>query len=1123
MQPNERFPSVSRLLAATLGVLLVVSLVISSTSCVNEFDFERGDYQRGTLGEELFGIWHKDAKRAAEQREQKTQMLVRERTNFVVAVDTIAPPDKLGEVDQFLQDVLSLIDDGLMQSLTRKVRFALEQAAADTGLMSALAIENRPHPEDFLSPVNGKNFLGHLMGYPRIAEVATKTTSILLGADGVDRQGNAASEESTALADLMGSLAITLRDARHIAPADTTAYSMQTVLVSQDSRFAPADIQPLYAAKYDKRGIPMVRKTTSGMPAPFLDEDNDGLADVDAQGRFLLSTGESKDVPAFETRTDSQALLNRDSYGRGSSAGGDYVFEYVDLSQTGLHFLTRQLGSLTERGLLWDVVDMAPAVLGSLQAKSDAQGAFLGYSSDNPVTDLMYAMLHTLDIPQLDEVLAGLADFMDRNSSQLAGVLFALDEAAEVLDEHPDIQMEDNQTLGYDMLPVLEQIAADPDLWRDFFWALRQPISRYTGEPMVQLLNYKNQNPSVPALDGPYDSCFQSCKTRHPLFEAYDESNPASCKERYAPQRALQRYQCIRSCPNSEIFSVAMDHNAPESIENRSMFQRLFHLLRDTAGTPYALEITQPAALDSMPAIVELPGAAEAFLRSVGSNMDMAEFVPDLGGLQPLIDLIGGSSSVANILSQLSPIFGVGLSRRAEPDEITRLFNFEELSGEVFGQTVAIDPPVCKDDYVMANHHADILYASEASGLIDTIAPLSCAFSKHDQEKLLADLFVAVHEHYSSRTDLYQEASGGLSPMKGSNMRSLEPALADILERGTLFEALYDLSVAVEQFKSDSGVDLTEQLRQIVYSAVRSDDGFTGRSGEDIINLADGRTLRQLSRMHIMMEAAGEMNDRVEDDAAAKAAFENMTGALYDVMLATEWADGEQPRFADPGSIALVSKLTRHLSEKAGDAREEGRLSEWVTADQMENVEDIWDSRALPALVDLSKELAASEENKALTDDLMTYLLGEPAGRNQAAMTAYVMLVYTLHQDTWVPLSQFLATIVDPKRQWDVEPYANLPLTSHVLQVLHDSVERDTQGSGLEMFERGFSNRPDGSVPFGTVFGMIADYFRAEPASQQPYTPEDYAKVFREFAAWLSDDVHGIEQLYDIVDSKNHE
>jgi hypothetical protein len=952
-------------------------------------------------------------------------------------------------------------------------------------------------------------------------EVATRTTETLLAADGVDRHGNSNIEESSALTDVLNAATVFLRQVEPAEPTDTLAYSLQSVLAAEDPRFAPeGGSGPIYAVSYDKRGLPRVAKNADGVVVPFRDADGDGLADVDASGRWILSTGESRLVPPFQTRTDSSALLNRDPYGRAMVGNsGDFSFEYIDLSQTGIHFLVRQFDGLAQRGVLWNLVDAAPALLGPREVKTDENGTYSGYSSDNPINDVFYALLHILDIESLDEVLAATADFIAANGDALAGVVYALDEAAEIMGRYPKAGMNDNQTLAYDLLPVLEEISADPELWRDVFWALRQPITRRTGEPMTTMLSYKDQSPATPELGGPYDSCYQACKRNYPLFDEFSETNPRSCKSRYNSQTALQRYACIRECPNDEIFSVPMDFKSPESKSNRSMFQRLFHLLRDTSGTPYALKMVEPESLRNMPAVVELPGSAEVFLRSVGGSMDMADYVPDMGELQPLLDMLGGPDTIANLLSQISPIFGVALSRRATPDEITRMFNKEELAADIGDMgTARISSPVCKDGYVMANHHADMLYGAEASGMIDTITPLACAFSMHDQTDLMTRIFVVAHNHYSSQTDLYQTAEGATSPMKGSNFRSLEPALLEILEKGTLFKALYDMSVAAARVETATGVDFIEQLRVLVHNAVRTDDGFRGRNGEEFINLADGRTLRELSRLHILLQGIDQMSARVEGDPEAEAALDDIFAALADVLLATEWPESAPAaKFSDPGTVALLERATRHLAEKAGELRSEGRLSDWLTEEQMANVASIWDSRALPALVDLSGELARTSEDRELVDDLLDYLLGEPAGRDQAAMGLYVMLVYTLHQDTWVPVSHFLADVLDPRRAWEVEPYAKLPLASHALQVLHDTVEKDPEGRGLELFERGFSNREDGTVPFATIFEIIADYFRPNPTSRAPYTPEDYRVVIGEFAHWLGDDRHGIEQLYDIV------
>ncbi|MFW5967805.1 MAG: hypothetical protein ACOCV2_09820, partial [Persicimonas sp.] len=751
-------------------------------------------------------------------------------------------------------------------------------------------------------------------------------------------------------------------------------------------------------------------------------------------------------------------------------------------------------------------------LLGEREEMSDELGTYEGYSADHPFVDLAHALLHTLDIDTLDEVLFQLAGFLEREHQHLAGVLFAVDEAAEILGDEDDAELSDDQTLAYDLLPLLEELAEDPELWRDFFWALRQPIARRTGDPMQRLLSYRDENPAVPEADGPYDSCFQTCKQLHPVFD--DPDGSSSCLERYRAQQNIDRYECIRDCPDGEIFSNEMNFEATEAPSNRSMFQRLFHLLRDTSEAPYDLQITQPGWASDLPPLIELDGSAEAFIRSVGSELDLADFI-DIEALEPL-----GTDNIAELLSAFSGAFGATLDRHATPDQITRLFNQDELSGTIFGIDIEIEPPVCHDGFEMADHHADMLFASEASGLIDTLAPLACAFSHHDREDLLADIFVVIHDHYSSRDDLYEDAEGDPSPMKGANLVSYEPAIKEMLERGTLFDSLYYLSTAVEDFKSVSEEDFVEQLRLLVYNAARTDDGFEGRDGQTSLELADGRTVDDLSRLHLVMDSAGRLHEQVADDPRAKEAFEDLFGAIYEVFLSTEW-DDDGSRFEHEGTGILAANMTRHLARRAEDARDEGRLSQWLTDDKVTGAEDLFESRGLAAGVDLVEQLGANHNQRALTDDLLEHLLGSSEGVDQATMGVYGLAVRAKFEELWPPLAHFMADLIDPDREWDVGPYAGLSLPSHLLQTVHDTVERDDDEVGLETVRRGLSTRSDGTIPLGEVSATIADYLRVDPDSDEPYDADDYRHVFDEFAGWLGDDLHGLERLYELVDMRN--
>ena len=1098
-----------RRLFSVPSLLLVVVLASSvlGTGCVKEYDFERDVPERGTLGEELHRIWRKDSVRAVENAEQKTQMLDARKGEFVSSVDTVVPGAMLRDIDLFFRDLLDLVGEGVLPGVTRKITVMLRDAANDEALVKALAANRRPSPDTYISPRNSKNFIGHLMSYSRLQEVGLRLSETMLDNDGYQNDGQSAPQEDGAFSDMLIALAEILKDVEVGDPTESFAFSLQDILLVEDPRFEPVDVgQPRYAVRYDHRGFPMAASPGGEVRFPFVDANQDGLADIDQEGNFVLRTGNNLQLAPFETDPEANQLLNRDQYGRGFANENDYSFEYLDLNKTGLNFVVRQVGFLSARGFLWDLTEFAPTAFGELVPKQDDRGAFLGYKTDNPMIDAFYALVHILDVPELHEAMATLGTFMDTESPALAGVVFSLDEMAEVFEQYPNAEMSDEQTLLYDLMPILEEISANPALWADFMGALSEPITRKTGEAMAELLRYKDLNSMAPEIDGAYDQCFQGCKDDHEIG-------------------TVPRYECIRACPRDGMFSTPMDFSSPESVNNRSLFARLLHLLRDTQGQPFELRITEPGWLAGVPPIVRLEGSAEAFTRSVAGNLDLEDHVPDafwdsaIGGLVDLIPGVG-SGELAGLLSALSPIFGARLDKEPTPDQITRLFNQEELAGSIIGIDLAIAPPVCKDDYVMATHHADLLFAAEAAGVIDTLRPLAKAFSDHDREDLLARLFAVFHKHYSSREDLYQDAAGNNSPMEGSNLVSYEPALLEIFENGKLFDALADLSLAAEEYKSSTGEDLIEMLRKITYNALRTDQAFVMRDGTDMLNLPDGRTVRELSRAHVLADAIDRLSERVEADPAANERFESAVSTLYEVFLQASWPDQQSPYFENQGTVALSVLTMRHLSERAKELRQEGRLSEWLTDEQVTAIVDLFDSRMLPALVQLQTRLFETPEDRALTEDLVTYLVSGPEGRDQASMAAYVTMVYSLHSNVWIPLATFLGDKIDPAKEWGVEPMGGLPLASHGLLMLKRTVEIDRDGVGLNMFERSFSSQTDRSIPINVIFDVIAEYFRANPAAGGPYSEEDYRRVFNGFADWLDDDVHGMEQLYDIIETR---
>ena len=1098
--------------------LAVAYLAAASLGCSEGYDFEREQPERGTLGEILYGIWHKDAKRARHKPKSKKRMLEGHEEQFVEAVDHMVPPEEYESVDQFLRQAHLSIDSGLLPSLTRKLRISMLLASRDEPLLGALADGAGPSTDSYLAAEARPGLPGYLLGYEEMTSVSLTLGGALLEADGQNAQGRRDADEATAFLDLQRVASSAMKDLTVDPEGDPLALSLQDVLLVEDQRFrAEGESRPLPAVRYDRRGLPAVQTDSTGqIPFPLVDNNDDGLADINDTGEFLLDDGSATHIrPYAESSTDDPFM--RDERGR-ALAHDQLLFDYVDLSGTGLHFTARQTGRIHQKRALWDLIDAMPALLGERTVQEDEFGQYKGYETDQPIADVIYAGLNGLTVETLPEILRSLAQFLDGSDEEMAGMLEAMAEAKETIDEYPDARLIPESTIGYDLLPVVRKIAEDKELWADVMDALAEPVVKHTGEAMGTMIRYRDKE-TVPLNEGGggYEQCFQRCRTRYETQAT--EMHPHGIG-------LVGRYECIRDCPIDELFRQKTDFDAPEGPDNRSVNQQTFHLLRDTTGTPYNLEITQakvgPINITTLPPVIELPGAAEAFIATIGGNLDMKDYVSaELTGdstLGKILDFLGvGSKDISGLLSALSGAFGTHLDRRPTPDQVTRMFNQDDLKIEVAGVTVDVNEPICKDGYKMADHHADKLFASEAAGLIDTLQPLAKAFSDHGKEDLLAQFFVVVHEHYSKRDDLYRTKSGMLTPMKGANFVSMEEPLMEVVDSGKFFKALHAFAVAVDRTKPKTGAPFAERLRQLVYHLTRQDDDFRGRDGSAELRLPDRTLVEEPSRAHFLIDGLGKLNDRLDGHPEAEEKLQDGLAAVSDIFLSFETNDRGNVVFANSGTVAMLSHGSRALADTAEEMRRDDQLEQTVGGEWPEALIGGLDSRTLAALVDLGGAFAETDKRRRVANGLFDHLLDSPAGQDQLAASLYTLFATSVQAEDWVPVANFLGRLIDPARTWGTQQRENLPFLSHLLTLLERLTERDEAGAGFDLLGRGLEARDDGTTAIGTIGGVISDYYRRDPDSTDPYATADYRRVFAKLADWFGDDVHGLEQLYDLI------
>ena len=1096
--------------ARALSISAVVLLLIS---CHTEYSFEQEKVELDTLGAELWKVWHKDAIRAVENAEAKGVMLEQEYTPFVTAVDTIAPEDQLTAIDKFMSNLLTLVDDGIVPGLTRKLIIALREAAQNIELLAALATPTGPEAESFVSEDTNPNLLGYITGYPNLVPFLRFQTRIMLENDGFTDEGARTFEEDAGISDLVRVLSNEL--AEQTDPnEEPLAVTVRDMLLFEDSAFlSPDNPPPAFAALFDDRGYPLPAVQEDGsLPFPFTDADGDGRADIQ-DGKFVLTSGASVEMRPFAAavEADINEPVTRDSFGRALGANGDPVFEYVDLHKTGLGFMLRQQYRMSTEDTLYDMLGAFKTIMGQKQVYTDEIGGYDGYAQEQPLMDMSHALIHTIDTPGLPDFLEGVSEMSRRHPQALARLFWSIDNMIDILNADPKYEMRDNQTIVYDLLPYLHEISSDPALWADVMAALRDPISAKQGAAYATMLKHRDSN-TVPVKDGPYDSCFQRCKGQ---FEIGTTS----------------RFDCIRSCPQGELFSDPMDFNAVESPQTISIFQKMQHLLRDASDKPYVMAI-ENASLDGDP-LVEVPPllAMEeqgvAFMRALAGNLDLADSVPadlwdtDFGELLVLFGV--GPGDVAGVVATISDLFGAHLDRNPTPDQITRLFNQPDIKFETMGgeHDIILDPadPECHDGYVLSQHLAYVLYSAEGSGAIDTLYPLAKAFSDHGREDILLNIMIVLHDHYAGNGEVYRTAAGGPSPMKAANLRSYEPAMVEIFEKGELFEALYDFSAAQHEVELTSGIPVTEALRQIVEKGTNPSN-YTNRRGENFVNINDGRTVNNASALHHLLAAMDEASARLDEDPEAKEKLDDAVGAMAKIMVGTKRELGAPPQFEDPGSVVFTAHITQYLANKAREKQAQGQLSPWLQQDVLADIEQLWRSRTLAALIDLADEALTDPADKEIVDGFMAYLLGSPAGQAQTLVAVHQMLVRSIADDRWLPIARYLSSVIDPDREWETTPYGPVSMVTLGALLLKKTLDADPDNTGIFLIHRGLKRPLYGDAPFTTVVDVIARYLSPNPLNETFETANDYQHFLIEMADYMADDVHGAERLYELVDRR---
>lgn len=445
----------------------LLPLLLLVAACSDEvLDTTRNVPERGTLGEEIFRLFHRDMVREDERRAAGFEL---EHDGFVASVDHLFPPDELRYTQDFMVKLLPLHDDGTIPNATRTFALMAERLAQDPEALRSLAAilhrvgyVDRSHEEALLRRI------GANASYPTLMKAILRLSS---AHDGLDQLGERDANEPDELHRLMAVASKSMAEIELSEDAQRSIVLATDLLLSEDQRFGEAGAQPARIVARDPRGVARV----ANIAAPFADRTPaDGLADVDELGRFVSVDGAALEMAPFGQNGLSSA------------------FSYVNMEQTMLAGVLRDTRKLIQEGVPMQAIRTTETLLGPRTAEGTYSAA------GSPILDLVHALGATANTPQLPEIIELVRRLLEDHEATTAWLQLETQAQLDIADTY-NINLAQGSTFFDELMSVLRKILREPGLAEDLLEALQSP--EMANLPNAQVLMMSHKKARVTAAD----------------------------------------------------------------------------------------------------------------------------------------------------------------------------------------------------------------------------------------------------------------------------------------------------------------------------------------------------------------------------------------------------------------------------------------------------------------------------------------------------------------------------------------------------------------------------------------------------------------------------------------------
>ncbi len=391
-------------------------------------EFRKAPEDKASIGEMVYAIARTNARESVTCSAELEQLLGGQRERLVQSVDAILTSSNLQKLPALMsQSVLPAADDGSLEAMTDALGSAI-------GLLVDDSFEpDRKALVAIVDLLNSHTILQdqHLLEFSRTLLADPGLVDGIHAISGLSEIPLRAGSEKNALSALLqvASDLVNIGDEESscagLEPEDAIAR-----LLSADG-FAGVPIRgdSAWVARLNTSGTPQVRinPATNSIYEPFVDNDSDGSADHNEQGRPINSLGEEIDIPPF-------------GYGEGYDAShrklsddGDLLYQYYDAKNTAFGHGLRVAGEALGAGLLSHVSSFVDAAMGE-QIDCAGEEDCKRYSSQgNPVFQTLFTLL---EVAKYDKPIAFLETWSTllRNDPAVAeDVLVSLGQIVEAI------------------------------------------------------------------------------------------------------------------------------------------------------------------------------------------------------------------------------------------------------------------------------------------------------------------------------------------------------------------------------------------------------------------------------------------------------------------------------------------------------------------------------------------------------------------------------------------------------------------------------------------------------------------------------------------------------------------